>query len=236
MRVDPQVAQLKFDKEISRLRIQEATLQARGIHLLASPKYPFVDLLFVPRYVASFDLSDSQTILAGASAAFGPNGSGPHADTQIYGLDMFYKWKPINHHGGFPFVAWQSEGMLRRYGAAESMTVDLNGDGSPDFVPRETLLDYGFYTQVAYGIRKGWVAAIRGDYITGELAQYEKLYGRDPDRANRWRISPDITYYPSEFSKMRLQYNFDRRAGIGDDHSVWLQFEFLLGTHAAHKF
>src|SRR2546428_10255251 len=33
------------------------------------------DLLYVPRYVASFDLTDSQTIVAGASGAFGPNAS-----------------------------------------------------------------------------------------------------------------------------------------------------------------
>src|SRR5258706_12698455 len=64
------------------------------------------DMLFVPRYVASFDLSDSQTILGGVSAAFGPNGSGPHADTEVYGVDLFYKWKPVNQHSGFPFVAW----------------------------------------------------------------------------------------------------------------------------------
>src|SRR5258706_469672 len=44
------------------------------------------DLLFTPRYVVSFDLTESQTILAGASAAFGPNSSGEHAVTQVYGL------------------------------------------------------------------------------------------------------------------------------------------------------
>jgi len=194
------------------------------------------DMLFVPRYAMSFNLSDSQTILTGVSAAFGPNSSGPHSDTQIYGMDLFYKWKPADQHGGFPFVSWQTEGMVRRYGAAASQTADLNGDAIPDPVPGETLLDYGAYTQVSYGFRKGWVAAMRGDWVTSREADYEKVFGRDPDRATRWRLSPDLTYYPSEFSKVRLQYNFDRRAGIGDDHSVWLEFEFLLGSHAAHKF
>ena len=42
-----------------------------------------------------------------------------------------------------------------------------------------------------------------------------------------------LTYYPSEFSKIRLQYNYDHRDLVGDDHSVWMQFEFLLGSHAA---
>jgi hypothetical protein len=194
------------------------------------------DLLYVPRYAASFDLGPSQTILAGISGAFGPNASGTHAHTEIYGVDLFYKWKPINHHAGFPFVSWQTEAMLRRYKAAEAAAIDLNGDNVVDFVPRETLQDYGFYTQIAYGFHKGWVAAVRADLTASDIAEYEKTFGRDPDRATRWRLSPNLTWYPAEFSKLRLQYNFDDRTGIGIDHSVWMQFEFLLGTHAAHKF
>ena len=45
-----------------------------------------------------------------------------------------------------------------------------------------------------------------------------------------------MTWFPTEFSKFRLQYNYDHRVGIGYDHSLWMQFEFLLGAHAAHKF
>jgi hypothetical protein len=62
------------------------------------------------------------------------------------------------------------------------------------------------------------------------------VLGRDPLRDERWRISPNLTWYPTEFSKLRLQYNYDRRRNIGEDHSIWFQFEFLLGAHAAHKF
>jgi len=188
------------------------------------------DLLFAPRYAASFDLSDSQTLLTGVSAAFGPNGTG--GDTQIYGVDVFWKWKPVNHHGGFPFVSWQTEAMLRRYEADT-----FPGNGTIPALPRETLTDYGFYTQVSYGFKKGWIASLRGDYVNKtETADYERIVGIDPDRDQRWRISPALTWYPSEFSKIRLQYNYDDRAHIGEDHSVWVQFEFLLGTHAAHKF
>src|SRR5262245_2485605 len=194
------------------------------------------DLLFVPRYAVSFDLTDAQTLLAGASGAFGPNGSGRNTDTQIYGMDLFWKWKSPQHHAGFPFVSWQTEAMLRRYQAGASTTVDLDENGVADFVPRETLTDYGLYSQLSYGIRKGWVAALRGDWISSDIARYERLFGRDSERATRWRVSPNLTYYPSEFSKIRLQYNYDCRDGVGYDHSIWLQFEFLLGTHAAHKF
>ena len=190
------------------------------------------DMLFVPRYAASFNLSDSQTIVAGASAAFGPNGSGSDSDTQIYGVDLFYKWKSPNQHAGFPFVTWQTEAMMRRFEAGA-----FPGNSAIPALPRETITDFGLYSQITYGFRKGWVAGLRGDYLfPDERAKYEDIVGTDLDRASRWRISPNLTFYPSEFSKIRLQYNYDRRNGIGDDHSVWLQFEFLLGTHAAHKF
>jgi hypothetical protein len=58
----------------------------------------------------------------------------------------------------------------------------------------------------------------------------------DPNRDDRIRFSPVLTFHPSEFSKLRLQYNFDHGQIHGDDSSVWLQVEFLLGSHGAHKF
>ncbi|MGA1236024.1 MAG: TonB-dependent receptor [Limisphaerales bacterium] len=220
----------------------------------------FQDLLLSPRYSLSFDLTDNQTVLLGTSATFGPNSRGGEAagdtSTQIYGVDLTWKWKSPRHHGGFPFVQWQTEAMLRKYDAG-SFDWDENANGTlddgevedlttglPAFLPGETLTDYGFYTQVIYGFRKGWVAGLRLDWTDGDQAEYEQLnlaldgeaLGRDPLRNARWRLSPNLTYYPSEFSKIRLQYNYDDRKDIGIDHSVWLQFEFLLGAHAAHTF
>ena len=197
----------------------------------------FGDLLFAPRYAASFDLSDTQTLLAGASAAFGPNGSGGNTDTQIYGVDLFWKWKPANHHGGFPFVSWQTEALLRRYQAGVTSEGSYDAGAGGVYLPRETLTDWGLYSQIAWGFRKDWVAAFRGDYVArADKADYEKILGDDPDRLPRWRLSPNLTWYPSEFSKLRLQYNYDDREKLSVDHSVWLQFEFSLGAHAAHKF
>ncbi len=218
----------------------------------------FDDLLLTPHLSMSFELTDSQTLVLGASAAFGPNNSGDFGDTrtQIYGLDAYWKWKPANAHGGFPFVSFQAEAMMQRYELG-AFDWDENGDGVvdpgelentatglPAVMTAETVNDWGFYAQLLYGFRKGWVAGLRGDYATGSLGEYEELplaldgnpVGRDLLRRERWRLSPNLTWYPSEYSKIRLQYNYDNRADIGVDHSVWLEFEFLLGAHAAHKF
>jgi hypothetical protein len=223
----------------------------RGVRDLA-------DMLFTPRLAVSFELTDEQTLALGASGAFGPNSNGAGGDTatQIYGVDFFWKWKPARSEGGFPFVSWQTEAMVRRYelgafdwdengnGVADDGEVVNARTGGPALLGRETVTDWGFYSQVLYGFRKGWVAGLRGDFVRGERGAYEKLpltldgvrLGRDLERAERWRISPNLTWYPSEFSKLRLQYNYDDRRGMGVDHSVWLQFEFLLGAHAAHQF
>ena len=59
----------------------------------------------------------------------------------------------------------------------------------------------------------------------------------DPALASRLRLSPVWTWFPTEYSKLRLQYNFDQGDAFErDEHSLWLQLEFLLGAHAAHKF
>ena len=75
-------------------------------------------------------------------------------------------------------------------------------------IQAETITDWGLYSQVLWGFKPGWVAGLRGDFVgPTSTAAYETILGRDPDRATRWRISPNLTWYPSEFSKIRLQYN-----------------------------
>lgn len=207
------------------------------------------DLLFVPRYALAFDLSPTQTLLFGASAALGPNATDRDAHTQIFGVDAYWKWKPQSHSGGFPFLSWQTEAMLRRFeaglftedfdgdGELDASETDLNENGMPDTMPGETLFDYGVYSQIAWGFKRGWVAGLRGDFVApANNGEYETLLGSDPDRAERWRISPNITWFPSEFSKLRLQYNHDHRDQGGTDHSIWFQIEFTLGAHGAHTF
>ena len=182
----------------------------------------FSDLLFVPRIATSFDVTDTQTVLAGVSGAFGPNASGESTETEIYGVDLFWKWRPIAAQQGFPFVSWQSELMLRRYEAAEDPS---------ELLPRQMLEDAGGYTQLLWGFRRGWVAALRGEHVTAN----NRALDLDV-RGRRTRISPNLTWYPTEFSKLRLQYNYDDGQAFGDEHSVWLQAEFTLGAHGAHKF
>lgn len=187
----------------------------------------FDDMLFVPRWVSSFDLTDSQTVLLGASAAFGPNSTGMNTSTQIYGLDLFWKWKPPYQSGGWPFVTWQTEGMYRRFEAGEDSSSGLS---------RENLDDWGAYSQVIWGFKRRWTAGLRGEFVTSESGDFLSLTESVDMRPDRLRISPVLTFYPSEFTKLRLQYNYDEIQSANSEHSVFLQLEFSIGAHPAHKF
>ena len=187
----------------------------------------FGDLMIAPRISTSFDLTETQTLLLGASAAFGPNNSGPSARSEIYGVDAYWKWKPTAAQAGFPFLSLQAEALTRRYEAAEriaSSSVD-------EILPSEDLRDWGSYAQALWGIKPRIVAGLRGDWTRGNAGSFISDI-----RQNRFRLSPNFTWYPTEFSKFRVQYNYDDRKGFDKAHSLWFQFEFLLGAHAAHKF
>jgi len=187
------------------------------------------DFVWIPRFENSVNLSDTQTVLAGVSGAFGSNETGANSRTQIYGADLLYKWKSSHAEGGFPFVKWQTEFMYRRFQA---------GHGANDSFPvAETFHDWGLYSQVLWGFKKGWVAGIRGDYVHMQNSEFTD----DLDRQSRSRISANLTWYPTEFSKLRLQYNHDFLEenfflSAREVDSLFLQFEFILGSHGAHKF
>src|SRR5438874_5058066 len=187
------------------------------------------DFVWIPRWENSVDLSPTQVVLAGVSGAFGSNETGANSRTQIYGADFLYKWKSSHAEGGFPFVKWQTEFMYRRFEAGRGV--------DQTFPVAETFHDWGIYSQVLWGFKKGWVAGVRGDY----LHMTDSEFTDDLERQTRSRISANLTWYPTEFSKIRLQYNHDFLdetffvAGRDAD-SVFLQFEFILGPHGAHKF
>jgi hypothetical protein len=182
----------------------------------------FGDLLYMARWLNGFDLSDTVSMNLGVSGLWGPNASGTTTDTTIVGADLYLKWQPVYSQRGFPFVSWHSEILKRRYEA-----------GDPGDASRETLSDWGLFTQALWGFKPGWVAGLRWEYATAEGDTRT-----DPLRDTRKRLSPNLTWYPTEFTKLRLQYNRDwtqHLPGMTAD-SLWLQMEFNLGSHAAHVF
>jgi hypothetical protein len=51
-------------------------------------------------------------------------------------------------------------------------------------------------------------------------------------------VAPLLVWHPSEFSRLRLQYNFDdaRFLPEREANSVWVGLEVLFGAHPAHQY
>ena len=213
------------------------------------------DLVYSGRWVNSWDLSDEITTKMGLSGLYGPNATGPNGQTWIYGADLKLKWRPVNNFRGWPFLLLETEIMKRDYRA------DCFFHPGPDSIigtiddirlSKQVLKDWGFYSQLLWGFRKDWAGGIRFDYASGggNSVSVNFLSGmvnilhrnQDPFRNNRYRISPLLAWHPTEFSRFRLQYNYDHFSerliefGRRDAHSVWLGVEFMLGADAAHKY
>lgn len=219
------------------------------------------DLLYLVRWNSSWDLTSVLTAVLGFSGLYGPNASGLDGETWIYGADLRVRWRPPNSFMGWPFVTWQTEVMKRDYtadwfiagtesspdgddghGHDDGASEDEDEDEFPNDLPASILRDTGMYTQLLYGFRWGWTAGLRFEYAGGRQPSVANgvLGSRqsDPFRDDRYRLSPLIIWRPTEFSRFRLQYNYDNAKHLNGNeaHSFWLGAEVLYGSHAAHRF
>lgn len=203
------------------------------------------DVAWSMRVHGGLDLSETVHAAFGVSGLYGPNATGGEGDTWIYGADLKVKWQPLDQQRGWPFVIWQSEFLRRAYDA--DAQVDDRGTADPGddvSLAARGLTDWGVYTQLLWGLQPDWALGVRYDYATGNGDLYDRENGvfvsrdLDPFRNDRHRVSPMVVWHASEFSRIRLQYNYDRAEHLHADeaHSVWLGFEFLIGAHPAHTY
>jgi hypothetical protein len=198
------------------------------------------DLLYLARWVNSWDVDDSLTSKIGASGLFGPNGTGGDGRTYVYGTDMLWKWQPPDSFRGWPFVTWRSEVMKRDFHADRFVagTAVDEGDASEENLSSAILRDWGVYSQVLWGFRHPWALGLRYEYASGVGTSLPDGRNQDSLRDDRHRVSPLLVWQLTEFTRFRLQYNFDRARFLDDDeaHSVWFAMEVLYGAHMAHEY
>ena len=199
------------------------------------------DLLSTARWANAFDFEDAMAKV-GASFATGPNAASDDTRTTVWGVDAALRWRPA---GSTDFVLLEAEFLERLYETPEAEL--LTGGVATGTVDATTLHDRGVVLQAVYGFAPRWAAGLRFEQCWGSgkgleesedgLERNEVDRSSDPTRDDRTRISPLITWQPSEFTHFRLQYNHDRADHLDDtEHTVWLGAEFLIGAHPAHTF
>lgn len=86
--------------------------------------------------------------------------------------------------------------------------------------------DGGLYSYVNYQFARRWHAGLRYDYFGLPAESLTK----------EWRLTPALTFNPTEFSRVRIQYEYDKPTGAQTIQAAFLQFEFSMGPHGAHAF
>ena len=144
-------------------------------------------------------------------------------NTQLLNADLLWKWAPE----GNPY----DTNISALIGIMQSTeTGDYNFSNNYDEVR------YGAYAQVLYQFIHGWRGGFRYDSIysgspnssfTGTVVD---PVGHKPSRA-----SIMFDYSHSEYSRIRLQYNYDL-SSPEVDHQWFLQYTMSLGAHGAHRY
>jgi hypothetical protein len=179
-------------------------------------------LLYVFHVANFFEISDSLSLNLGASFATGPDGTGEKNRSYLWGADVFAKYRPLVNNP-YQALMLQSEFMWRR-----------------SQMPDENLKDWGFYSEAVYRFAKRWNTGFRfglTDTSTpvpippgGTGDQMLGLPGRE------YRISPMLTFSPTEFTRFKLEYDFTNPDFASNVSAFFLQFEWAIGAHGAHPF
>ncbi len=179
------------------------------------------DLLYTTTVEQFFPLSDSWSLLGGLSGAFGPNSSGRDNHTDIYGADLYLKYRPIDEPQP-TVVSLQAEWFYRRRQ-----------------IPDDLLQDHGGFVQSSWRFAQRWAASLRWEYGSPAYDQDGSLTldPLDPEWTSaRQRASAALSFYPTEFSRLRLQGNQDLPSWRDSITAVFLAAEVLVGAHGSHAF
>ncbi|HEY0705599.1 MAG TPA: zinc-regulated TonB-dependent outer membrane receptor, partial [Polyangia bacterium] len=169
-----------------------------------------------------FPLSDDLSLLWGVSSAFGPNPTGHHNRSEVFGTDLYLKYRPLASRE-FMTIALQAEGLLRRRQ-----------------IPGDALSDGGGYAQALFRFARRWSVAGRyesGTPVRNRAGAVANDYLDPLWNGHRHRTTTALTFSPTEFSRLRLQASRD--ATSAPEPAIWsgmLALEVLAGHHGAHPF
>jgi hypothetical protein len=130
---------------------------------------------------------------------------------------------------------------------AEYMHRDENGDFIFDPETLAALTNYrntqsGWYLQSVYQFAARWRAGLRYDSLDSGNARLLTVDDSAPDfgplaSQHPDRVSLMLDWNPSEFSRLRMQYDLDNARDDGQrDRILRLQYIYGIGAHGAHKY
>ena len=181
---------------------------------------------------SSLDFGGSHSILFGGSVVGGKTKTTSYApdtllqgDTVLYGLEFTYKWKPSRWRS---FIL-QSEYLYRH------QTGNLTDTVSPFTTDSLNRDQDGFYVQALYQINR-WRMGGRFDRMAIFKDEVVRAGQELSFSGQPYRLTGAIEFNPTEFSRIRLQYNYDNSDPSKENQEIFLQFILAIGAHGAHAY
>ena len=138
-------------------------------------------------------------------------GKNSFGDSKIYGADLTLK----TNFDSYSSLTWQNELLYREKDLENGLVAD----------------QAGLYSQLVYDYNQNWSGGIR----------YDTLFKNLPDEPEGLdKYSAMLMYKPFEFTKLRLQYSYDKSKFFEGEQKnvqeILLDLTFEAGAHGAHAF
>jgi hypothetical protein len=185
------------------------------------------EFTYLGRVATFISLSDAHSIDLGVSYAYTPQVAiEEKAHRQLVGLDLTYRYVPLSQ-AAYRGLVWGTEVFFNR----ENRPV--GGFPTDPTIPSPVV----FERNNAWGLYTYLEARLSRRFYTGFLFDYAQAL--DADVGDTKAYSPYLTFWPSDFQRLRLQYTYRDQPGIPQvpayANQVFLQWTIVLGSHA-HSF
>lgn len=156
---------------------------------------------YLGRLQSFFDVGAASYLQIGANGLLGGDDDAS-LDSRLLGLDVLFRWAP-------PGRSLYRELTLKgEWYWAERDFGDLEETGK------------GGYAQAAFRFDRRWIAGFRADYLDNFAAE-----------GSVFQLVPSVTWWQSEWLRLRLQYNYLKPEGSGGNHSLLFQTVWAVGPH-----
>ena len=148
---------------------------------------------------------------------------GLSGDSRVLGLDLTIKYLIDSYR----YIQLQSEYLLRHIKGERITSSDTqNLEKSDD----------GFYSELVWRFNRRWRCGLRYDLLEGG----DNIYPDGVITGNLTRFSSMIEFNATEFSRIRIQYNYSRTKVLEGElrkfNEVFINCNLAIGAHGAHKF
>jgi hypothetical protein len=156
---------------------------------------------FLGRLQNFWDLGANAYFQLGTTGVYGENDDA-ELQSLLLGFDVAFRWAPAQRA---LYREFQLKGEWY-YGEKDIAGATITGSGG--------------YAQANYRLSRQWIVGVRGDYVN--------RFDGAPDI---YQVAPSITWWQSEWVRLRVQYNYVRPDGGPGNHTMLIQSVWAIGPH-----